>query len=88
MRKLVRLSGTYPTGGGVESSPSVANGVVYVGSYDHNLYAFNASSGALLWTYTTGSDIVYSSPAVVNGMIYIGSWDFKLYAFHLPGMSS
>ena len=42
---------TYTTGGAVESSPSVANGVVYAGSDDNNLYALNASSGALLWTF-------------------------------------
>jgi outer membrane protein assembly factor BamB len=29
---------SYPTGDFV-SSPSVANGIVYVGSADHNLYA-------------------------------------------------
>ena len=38
----------------VVSSPAVANGVVYVGSYDGNVYALNASTGALLWSYTTG----------------------------------
>jgi hypothetical protein len=32
-----------------------ANGVVYVGSDDNNVYALNASTGALLWSYTTGS---------------------------------
>ncbi len=48
-----------------------------------NLYALNASTGALLWKYTTGS-LVQSSPAVVNGMVYIGSIDGNLYAFGLP----
>ena len=37
------------------SSPAVANGVVYVGSGDGNVYALDASTGALLWTYTTGA---------------------------------
>ena len=39
------------------SSPAVANGVVYVGSYDNNVYALNASTGALLWQYTTGQEV-------------------------------
>ena len=30
---------SYTTGGLVESSPAVVNGVVYVGSYDHHVYA-------------------------------------------------
>jgi outer membrane protein assembly factor BamB len=32
----------------VDSSPAVANGVVYIGSEDDNLYALNASTGAKL----------------------------------------
>jgi eukaryotic-like serine/threonine-protein kinase len=30
----------------VFSSPAVVNGVVYVGSDDHNVYALNATTGA------------------------------------------
>ena len=30
----------------MQSSPAVANGVVYVGSGDSNVYALNASTGA------------------------------------------
>ena len=45
---------TATTGGGVcvprsctpvNSSPAVANGVVYVGSFDHKVYALNATTG-------------------------------------------
>ena len=43
---------SYRTGYSVESSPAVANGVVYVGS-GRNLYALNASTGAKLWSYAT-----------------------------------
>jgi outer membrane protein assembly factor BamB len=56
----------------VRSSPAVANGVVYVGSEDHSLYALSAATGAKLWSYTTG-DTVDSSPAVANGVVYGGS---------------
>ena len=56
----------------VDSSPAVANGVVYVGSDDDNVYALNASTGAKLWSYTTGG-YVDSSPAVANGVVYVGS---------------
>ena len=40
-----------PTPAG-DSSPAVANGVVYVGSDDDKVYALNASTGAMLWSYT------------------------------------
>ena len=51
------------------SSPAVVNGVVYVGSFDGKLYAFNANGCAPqtscqpMWTGATGNDIT-SSPAV------------------------
>jgi eukaryotic-like serine/threonine-protein kinase len=74
----------YPVVGSISNSPVVANGVVYVGSEDHSLYALDAQSGKLLWSYKTGNYIL-TSPAVVNGVVYIGSGDGRLYAFHLPG---
>jgi len=62
--------------------------VVYVGSYDGNLYALNASTGALLWKYMTGSPVYTSSPAVADGVLYVGSfYNGNLYAFHLPSSS-
>jgi outer membrane protein assembly factor BamB len=59
----------------------VANGVVYVGSYDGNVYALNASTGAKLWSYLAGGGD--SSPAVANGVLYVGSRDYHVYAFGL-----
>jgi len=61
------------------SSPSVWNGTVYFGSSDGNVYALDASSGALKWKFHTG-DVVHSSPAIADGVLYIGSWDTYLYA--------
>jgi len=69
----------FATGGSVYSSPAVANGVVYVGSQDHNLYAIDAVTGAEKWRFVTGSG-VFSSPAVVNRVVYVGSQDHNLYA--------
>jgi len=57
---------------------------VYIGSYDNNVYALDAGTGALLWQYTTGQPVA-SSPAVADGVVYVGgSFDHELYAFHLP----
>ena len=55
--------------------------MVYVGSEDFNVYALNASTGAKLWSYTTGS-WVHSSPAVANGVVYVGSDDGNVYALN------
>lgn len=61
------------------SSPTVVDGVVYIGSGDQGIYALDASSGALRWRFETG-DVVHASPAVVDGVVYVGSWDRNLYA--------
>jgi outer membrane protein assembly factor BamB len=57
---------------GLISSPAVVSGMVYVGSVDHTVYAYNASTGAKLWSYATVGK-VFSSPAVANEVVYIGS---------------
>jgi outer membrane protein assembly factor BamB len=73
-------------GSSVESSPTVADEMVYVGTYSDGgygqgiLYALNARTGALLWSYDMGS--IFSSPAVVNGVAYIGSDDGNMYALN------
>jgi outer membrane protein assembly factor BamB len=61
----------YYTGGPVESSPAVANGVVYAGC-GANLCALNASTGAKLWSYAGGGG---GTPAVANGVVYVGCSD-------------
>jgi len=71
------------TGGPISySSPAVANGLVYIGSGDSKLYAFEATTGQLRWLAST-EGYIFSSPAVANGMVYVGSEDKKLYAFRL-----
>ena len=58
--------------GGMRSSPVVADGVVYIGSNDGNITAWNATTGVMLWNFTT-SNAVWSSPAVANGTVYVSS---------------
>ncbi len=76
---------------GTSSNPAVVNGVVYAGSYgmlgpsgfgtNGSMYALNASTGAQLWSYTTGGPVL-SSPAVANGVVYFGSDDYGVYALN------
>jgi outer membrane protein assembly factor BamB len=61
------------------SSPVVAEGVVYFGSGDGNVYALDGGSGAFRWKFLTG-DVVHASPAYSSGAIYVGSWDSYFYA--------
>lgn len=72
------LAWKFTTGGSVISSPSVADGILYVGSQDKNIYALGAWSGSLLWKFTTLSS-VESSPAVANGKVFTGGDDGYVY---------
>ncbi len=67
------------TFGEINSSPTVANDTVYVGSNDGNVYAMDAATGAVLWATDTGAP-VDSSPAIANGLLYVGSDDGRFYA--------
>jgi outer membrane protein assembly factor BamB len=88
---------TATTGGIVDSSPAVAGGVVYVGSADGKLYAFDAAgvSGCSgtpttclpLWT-TSIVGIHQSSPAVANGLVYIGLSNGQVDAFDANGATN
>lgn len=61
------------------SSPLVHEGRVYIGSSDQRIYALEARTGRLIWTYRTGG-MVHSSPALAGRNIVVGSWDGAVYA--------
>jgi outer membrane protein assembly factor BamB len=74
-------------------SPAVANGVVYVASFDSSpnsfLYAFNADGcgGSVcdpLWK-GPGGHYLDSSPAVAYGNVYIGSGDGTMLVYPAAG---
>jgi outer membrane protein assembly factor BamB len=54
----------------VYSSPAVADGKVYVGSDDRNVYCLNASTGAKIWNYIL-APVAFSSPAVYDGKVFV-----------------
>lgn len=65
--------------GVIESSPLLVDGVLYFGSWDHKLYAVEASTQRVLWAFETGDEIK-AAPAYANGIVFIGSYDGKVYA--------
>jgi outer membrane protein assembly factor BamB len=72
-----------------DSSPTVSNGVVYVGSQFGGVYAFSASGCGRsvcdpLWVGNTAG-FVDNSPAVSGGMVYVGGSDKTFYAFDAAG---
>jgi eukaryotic-like serine/threonine-protein kinase len=63
----------------IRGSPTVDNGIIYVGSYDHNLYALNATNGQFAWKYPTEGGVV-GRPVVADGQVLFGSEDGNLYS--------
>jgi hypothetical protein len=68
----------FQTNGRVISSPSVENGLAYVGSMDKNLYAVDQQTAALKLKFATEGPVV-SSPALAGGIVYFASYDGKSY---------
>jgi outer membrane protein assembly factor BamB len=79
--KTSSLRWRYRTGDWVISSPAVAEGIVFVGSFDNKVYALDELTGAQIWNFITG-DKVESSPAVVDGIVFVGSHDGNIYALN------
>lgn len=81
-RGVVSPLWSFACGDEVRSSPAVAGGILFVGSYDRNLYALDAQRGKPLWKYTTHGGIA-SSPLVAEDLVFFGSEDNILYALHM-----
>ncbi len=67
--------------GPTESSPLVADGLVYVGDWTGKVYALSAATGRTVWSYKTG-DKVKDGLALAGKHIYFGSYDSHVYALN------
>ncbi len=74
----------YPTKFPLGHSPTIDNGVAYVGGLDNKIHAIDANTGAGLWTFS-GSGGFETNPLVMNGILYAGSRDGKMYAINTSG---
>jgi outer membrane protein assembly factor BamB len=75
-----------PLGDLTRSAPQVADGVVYLGCRDGNLYAIDLATGKVLWKAAAGGQDLDTSPAVAEGRVFIvgeeaASGRATLYAF-------
>ncbi len=58
------------------STPTVANGVVYVNEGNGGfVHAYDATTGTPLWTSAGSGGAGYAAPIVARGRVYAGSWD-------------
>ena len=81
-KSFVKLLWTYETWAAVRTSPTVANGCVFVGSSDWNVYWLNASNGKILWHFQAENEI-NSSPAIDDGHLYVSSDGGNIYCLDI-----
>ena len=75
------LAWSYKTGNLACGSPAVVDKTIFAGSWDGNMYALDAETGAKKWSFQTGAQIC-ASPTVVNGIVYFGGYNAVLYALN------
>jgi outer membrane protein assembly factor BamB len=68
----------------IRGTASYADGVIYIGSYDHNMYALEADNGKFIWKYAAEGGIV-SKPAIDDNKVYFGSTDQHVHAISCRG---
>ena len=62
----------------IRGTPTFEDGLVYIGSYDNNVYAVDAKNGKFMWKYPTEAGVV-TRPVVCDGSVYFGSEDKNVY---------
>lgn len=67
-----KIKWTRPTGSRISSSPTVANGTLYVGNQGKTMYAVDAETGAVIWSKQLEESIGESSASVLTtyGKVY------------------
>jgi len=63
----------------IRGSATIEASTVYIGAYDNNLYAIDASKGQFRWKHAVDGGVI-SKPLFANGVLYFGSEDGKFYA--------
>ncbi len=86
LRPLWRFS----AGGPVTGTPAIADGMVYIGSYDGTLYALDAQTGQSRWEYATRADAferdmrvplgISGSAAISGDNVIVGDANAVLHA--------
>ena len=76
--KLELLWSFSPDGWGFQSTAAIAEGMVYAGCLDGNLYAVDLASGRKKWEFPTELGFT-ASAAVRKGLVFIGDSDGRFY---------
>ncbi len=76
-------------GGGVDSSPIIAEGKVFVSNWnaqwthgENGLYCLDETTGAILWTNALGGGGTASTGAIAGDKLFVGSYSGFLYCIN------
>ncbi|MCC6617169.1 MAG: serine/threonine-protein kinase [Anaerolineae bacterium] len=72
---------TFKTEDEIRTSPAIWKDMVFIGSYDTNMWALNLENGELVWKFPTNAGIA-SSPVIdeTNRALIFGSEDYRVYS--------
>jgi len=73
----------YKTGNSDISAPIIDSGILFVGSDDSKLYAIDALTGKLKWSYSAYGRVY--TPTAKDGMVFAQSYDNRVYALDYNG---
>ncbi len=78
-------------GSAIYSSPTIADGIAYVGTDDGHLYAVRATgtgAGSILWQFPAGAGVgapIRGRPSYYGGVLYFGANNGYVYAVNPDG---
>lgn len=75
----LRLRWTFKSGGPIQSSPVVGQGMVFIGSSDSHLYALDFNTGKQRWRFRAARPIE-APPLLLGDSVYVGDRDGFFYA--------
>jgi outer membrane protein assembly factor BamB len=67
---------------GIRSSPAADSGTIVFGADDGKVYAFEAETGARMWTFDTGAPVL-ASPLIASGTVFVGNRLGTFFALNL-----
>ncbi|MEI6046350.1 MAG: PQQ-binding-like beta-propeller repeat protein [Chloroflexota bacterium] len=62
-----------------DATPTVFNGVAYIGSTTGRVFAINTKDGSLKWISQAAADRVIGAPIVAGNQVFFGSRDGRVY---------
>jgi outer membrane protein assembly factor BamB len=62
------------------SSPTVADGIIYLSTEDGTLWSIKAATGEIIWNQKVSSKFT-TTPVVTNGYVLCGGYDLNMYSF-------